>query len=430
MMANNRLSDYRLCTFVLKVEIDNGYLLYNTLTDSLVYLDDSDDLEESLSELIEIKDYVPLDFDELSMVDKMRDEVKRESPKRIDNYTIFTTLDCNARCYYCYEKGSPHVSMSEKTANDVAEFILRNAEGHHAQEIKWFGGEPLVNEKVIDLICERLNLGNVNFQSGMISNGLLFNKESIAKAKEKWHLRSVQITLDGTKEEYQRAKSFSGAKGNEFERVIHNIEELLDAKIRVLIRLNQDLHNTDDLIDLVEFLANRFENKSGLRVYNSLLFDDADGASKNTPEERYEAFLRLQDALVKKGLFARGGYSAKFKYIHCMADNDSSITITPTGRIGKCEHYPNDYLIGSIYGGDFDEEIVNKWKETYPISHKCLMCVLYPHCVRIKMCPELNDNCSLIECENRIQLIKRTVVMRYKKDLEDYPKAENRIECN
>ena len=419
-MVDYRLSNYRLCSFVLKVKIDRGYLLYNTLTDSLVYLDDSDNLEESLSELIKIKDYVPLDFDELSMVDKMRDEAKRKQPKRIDGYTIFTTLDCNARCFYCYEKGSQHISMSEKTANDVAEFIIHHAEGH-AQEIRWFGGEPLVNEKAIDIICQRLNLGDVKFQSRMVSNGLLFKKEKIAKAKEKWHLKSIQITLDGTKEEYQRAKNFSGAKGDEFERVINNIDELLKAKIRVIIRLNQDLHNTDDLIDLVEYLANRFENNKGLSVYNSLLFEDSDGASKNSPEERYDAFIKLQSVLVEKGFFARKESGAKFRYTHCMADNDTSITITPTGKIGKCEHYPNEYLIGSIYSDDFDEDIVNMWKETYSISHKCLTCVLYPQCVRIKMCPELNGECSLTECENRIQLIKRTVIKRYKKDIERFP---------
>ena len=425
-MAFYKLSDYRLCSFVLKIELDYGYLLYNTLTDSLVYLDNSENVEESLSELVEIKDYVPLDFDELSMVDKIREETKRQMPKRIDGYTIFTTLDCNARCFYCYEKGAPHISMSEKTANDVAEFIIRNADGH-AQEIRWFGGEPLMNEKVIDNICQRLCLGNIYFQSRMISNGLLFNKEKIAKAKDRWHLKSVQITLDGTKEEYRRAKNYIGAKGDEFERVLSNIEDLLEANIRVLIRLNQDLHNTDDLIDLVEFLAKRFEKNQGLGVYNSLLFDYAEGASRNTPEERYNAFLKLQNLLIRKGLFSRKGHGAKFRYTHCMADNDRSITITPSGKIGKCEHYPNDYLIGSIYSDELDVEIVKKWKETFPVSQKCRACVLYPQCIRIKMCPEVKKDCSLLDCENKIQLIKRAVIKRYKKTLE--MRQQNEIEA-
>jgi radical SAM protein with 4Fe4S-binding SPASM domain len=382
----------------------------------LVYLENTDNIQELLPTLIELKDYIPVDFDEIAMVDKMRLNAKQKSSKKINSYTIFTTLDCNARCFYCYEKGTPHISMSEKTANSIADFIIRNSQGH-LQEIRWFGGEPLVNEKVIDIITEKLNLNKVKFNSRMISNGLLFNKENIIKAKNEWHLTKVQITLDGTKEVYQRSKSFIGAKGNEFERVLNNIDDLLYAQIPVSIRLNQDLHNTEDLIILVDYLTMRFNKKKGLTIYNYLLFKNTDGVSTNTPEARYEAFLKLQDIIEQKGMSGNKRLSTKFKIIHCMADSSRAITITPNGRIGKCEHYPNDYLIGSIYTEVFNEDIVNKWKETYASTAKCKSCVIYPQCVRIKMCPVSNEECSLTECENKIRLIRNSVIRRYKKRL-------------
>lgn len=416
-MKQYKISNYRLCTFVMKIEIDKGYLLYNTLTDSLVYIEDTDNIEDILQTLIEIKDYVSNEFDEVAMIDEMRLNANRKASKRIDGYTIFTTLDCNARCYYCYEKGTPRISMSEENANDTADYIIRNSNGY-PQSIKWFGGEPLVNEKAIDIITEKLNQSKVKFQSRMTSNGLLFNKENISKAQNKWYLKKVQITLDGTKEVYQRAKGFSDAQGNEFEMVLNNIDDLLKSKIQVLIRLNQDLHNTNDLIDLVNFLSKRFENRKGLSMYNCLLFEDVDGASKNNPEERYGAFLKVQNLIIQKGLFSSNAPFKKFKSTHCMADNDSSITINPNGKIGKCEHFPNDYYIGSIYARDFDEEIVNKWKETYPITSKCKVCPIYPQCVRIIMCPESNDVCSLMDCENKIQLIKKAVINRYKNSIQ------------
>ena len=36
----------------------------------------------------------------------------------------------------------------------------------------------------------------------MISNGILFDEESVKKAKEFWKLGNIQITLDGTYDYY------------------------------------------------------------------------------------------------------------------------------------------------------------------------------------------------------------------------------------
>jgi sulfatase maturation enzyme AslB (radical SAM superfamily) len=40
----------------------------------------------------------------------------------------------------------------------------------------------------------------------MISNGILFNEKNIVKARELWHLKNVQITLDGTESSYEQIK--------------------------------------------------------------------------------------------------------------------------------------------------------------------------------------------------------------------------------
>jgi len=47
------------------------------------------------------------------------------------------------------------------------------------------------------------------------------------------------------------------------------------------------------------------------------------------------------------------------------------------------------------------------------IKDKCHTCPLYPQCVRIKMCPEEHENCSMEQCENKIKLIKRALIKEY-----------------
>ena len=46
--------------------------------------------------------------------------------------------------------------MSEKTAEDVAAYILRTRKRSKITNIEWFGGEPLCNKKVITIICDIL----------------------------------------------------------------------------------------------------------------------------------------------------------------------------------------------------------------------------------------------------------------------------------
>ena len=96
-----------------------------------------------------------------------------------------------------------------------------------------------------------------------------------------------------------------------------------------------------------------------------------------------------------------------------MADKDSSVVIMPNGDLGKCEHYIDQHLIGSIYDSEYNIEEISKWKETYQPTQKCFECPLYPQYVRIKMCPEEQENCSYIQCENKIELIKKSLLRKY-----------------
>ena len=63
--------------------------------------------------------------------------------KGIENYTILTTTNCNARCFYCYESNLPHINMEETTAKRLVEYMIENKESNTLRR-HWFGGEPLV----------------------------------------------------------------------------------------------------------------------------------------------------------------------------------------------------------------------------------------------------------------------------------------------
>ena len=54
----------------------------------------------------------------------------RREPKHITQYTILTTTDCNARCFYCYERGCARVTMDSETADKVADYIQNRCGGN------------------------------------------------------------------------------------------------------------------------------------------------------------------------------------------------------------------------------------------------------------------------------------------------------------
>ena len=114
-------------------------------------------------------------------------------------FTVFTTTGCNARCPYCYEHGIDAISMNNKVAIDTAKYINISRMPNTKIHLKWFGGEPLLNGDAINTICEYLINANVDFFSSITSNGYLFDKYTNEEIIEKWHLKRVQITLDGTK---------------------------------------------------------------------------------------------------------------------------------------------------------------------------------------------------------------------------------------
>ena len=175
---------YRLMTYVVQQPVDGGVMLYNTLTCSLVLLtpDEAADVTAQ-QELIERWFLVPQEHDDQKLCRQIRQMAALLKPaaKTITSYTILTTTGCNARCFYCYEKGTKPVTMTAETADKVVRYIVKHR-GDEKVSLKWFGGEPLVNAKVIDQICTELCEQGVPFRSKMISNGYLFDADMVQRA--------------------------------------------------------------------------------------------------------------------------------------------------------------------------------------------------------------------------------------------------------
>jgi len=393
---------YRLMHFVVQTEVDDGLLLLHNMTKEMVLLSQEEQAvfeqcPTNLPELISHWFLVPEDHDDCKLSQQLKHVARlMEAPQtNITGYTIMTTSDCNARCFYCYELGQARRPMTAETAQQTADYIIKHS-GGEAVSIEWFGGEPLFNKPVINLIVNRLKEAGVTYTSRMVSNGYLLDDETVKQAHDEWKLNHVQITIDGTEQTYNRVKAYIYRGVNAYERVMENIGHLLAADIPVSIRMNIDMHNADDLERLAEELHERFKDQKHLSAYLHLLFEDNAkrvGACDDDKRKLLIEKMRLiEDKLEGWGLFRRHNFEPMIKTGNCMADSDASVVIQPDGYITKCEHYTDSQHVGHISQEGQDAEKIAWFKEKGTmVGEFCRQCVKYPDCQFLLSCPNFGE---------------------------------------
>ena len=405
---------YRKFFYLTECPVDGGILLFNTVTYELIFLSNEEtdllnnaDFSSSVTEYL-VKKYflVPWAFDDKKLalqVINTRIQIQNiYTNPPLSFFVILTTTGCNARCFYCFEQGAKVSNMTEKTAHDVADFIARK--GSKNVKLQWFGGEPLVNSKAIDIISNDLKEKNINFSSIMVSNGYLLDEEIIKKSVKFWNLKRIQITLDGTEEVYNRVKDYVYKDvSSPFLRVLNNIENALKAGIQINIRLNMDDHNAEDLFSLSKLLVERFSKYDNCYIYVVRLFEDTCSKIKDRHvEDRHkliESSISLQrfinenmpkqkiDKLPKS--FATPNT--------CMACSDGAVMIVPDGHLGKCEHFVDRDFYGSIYSDDIDIEKIQRYKERKVISDRCEDCNFKSLCMPLKCCTGVPYHCDDVD---------------------------------
>lgn len=425
---------YRLCKYIFELEYDNIKILYNTLNGGICSLSKYE-YENMFNKklfcglwLYEHYFLVPEDFDEDYIMEEYRKvNSKLVSTNYLDNvstFTIFTTLKCNARCFYCYELGMKNKKhMTLETADKVIEYILSCTCDNQLVNLDWFGGEPTTNMEIIDYITTILKNSNRNIKSSMISNGYLFDENVTKKAKYEWNLNNIQITLDGTEEVYNKTKKFIYKNDiSPFKRVIANIHNLLNYNISVNIRLNVDNNNIDNIRELLYFLFKEFENdkKNGkyIGIYCFNIFEIGFERTKEQIIELNKHLIEFNTLIFDNNFgYFNNDVIPGIKYENCMVDSNNNVTIDPDGNIGLCEHHFDKHLFSNVYTPEvrnIDEARYWQIKDDY--TENCKDCKLKPICIKVPDCPS-HRRCRYNEKETQYNKISLGLITLYNKSL-------------
>lgn len=365
-------------------------LLFQEMTGELLALDPG---EEPRDYLFRHWFLVDPDRDEFALAGWLKRRYRDFVPPRdyLNTYTIFTTMACNARCFYCYEQAWREGTMSRQTALQTAAYICRHRGGRKVY-LTWFGGEPLCHTEPIDLICQELQRQNVPYQSDMITNAYLFTPDCRERAAGLWNLQKVRVTLDGTRETYRRVKNYRNNDPDPLSTVMGNLLGLLDRGIRVEIRLHVDAYNREDVRLLTDQLVRQFSGHPLVNIYPHLLYEDHDGVGVHHDEADrillVEECRELEEILQRHGLFPCR-LRANPRFHVCQADEDNLLAVLTDGTLLKCRDYLERPRVGSVWTGERpDPAQMEDWKVLAPDLEACRRCLFYPECERLKNCSE------------------------------------------
>lgn len=433
-------TNYRWMKYLLRVEVEDGVLLHNTVTRHLILLtkDEAESLPnlpskfvEPMRELIADHFLVPDDFDEYRSVNQLRKIYQsRETGDAINHYVILPTTFCNAHCFYCYESDYPRVHMTEETARKLIDYIDEHRKGKNVT-IQWFGGEPLVGIKRIDQISKGLKDRGVPLTSSMISNGYLFDEEIVERAVNLWNLKRVQITLDGTEDVYNRVKAYLNMSGSPFQRVLHNIDLLISNEIQANVRLNVDFYNKDDIRALIEELGSRYAGKKYFSAYTNMLFNDQGFQPVHHSQDEILQLAQIVEDDTKRLKELKIGFDRNkipaLQASQCMADNPHAVEIQPDGSFCRCEHETITDSYGNIDVGIVDKQKPLKWLETIERSDYCPDCSIYPACYLLRHCMNAEMPCIESYRKSCIAVHCEQIKSAYSRSMED---GKNEEVCN
>lgn len=182
--------------------------------------------------------------------------------------TLLPSLDCNLRCWYCYEK---HIKGSHLNP-DIQDKIVKHVEvvfekntSLKCLNVEMFGGEPLLYfdselYPVLKRIKDHMTLLNKYVNFFFITNGVCITDSNIQKFSDL--NASFQISIDGYKITHDKVKFLKG-EGGTYDHVINTIHLIVkhDTFMSVNLRINYNDETLEHLPEIIKDLQGIDRNR-------------------------------------------------------------------------------------------------------------------------------------------------------------------------
>jgi uncharacterized protein len=333
------------------------------------------------------------------------------------------TERCNLRCEYCiYGKYYNHydqregVDMSFNVAKTFLDYKINlwlsenNTSHNNVKLIGFYGGEPLVNIKLIQQIVEYVkdfeNKYSFKFRFQMTTNGTLLDKYQDFLIKNDF---LICISLDGDKD-HNQYRVFKNNKPT-FSKVMRNIR-MIEANNKLFFDSNISffsvLHNKSNIYDIANFFSECFKKYTGMSPLNPI------GDIQVMKQMSYKGIEVIQSSRKFKlkednsELFSRNKYLSHHVLLYQSREDNKLRTgtclpfskrtfITARGNILMCEKILHLYKMGKVEEGDVYIDFVEASKiynnRINEMFAKCICCFMSKNCTKCILSFRSND-CS------------------------------------
>jgi len=384
------------------IPFQERFALFNSFTQKVIFI------EELLKELLETSQeqgcnylqavhptfydylvaeefFVPKTTDEIAKVK----QVVKSVDENTDGFllTINPTMNCNFKCWYCYETHLPTSRLSDDTIQHIQRFIdfkFQNSQLNYFN-LSFFGGEPLLYFKknvipIVDFYLANCRNKNITPQIGFTTNGYLIDSSFIDYFKHNDTRCTLQITLDGHRIQHDQVRYVSKNKGS-YDKIVQNIKLLVQNGFFVNLRVNYTTENienayliADDFSDLPQQVKEDLLHFDFHRVWQDSKQDNTDQTAQ-----------QVISSVANKGFTCSSNYLIDNVRQSCYADKRNSAVFNYNGDVFKCT--ARDFTTESREGylSSTGEIIWENNSLEYRMNAKfknkpCLSCKIMPLC--------------------------------------------------
>ena len=410
---------------------DSNYLLYNSLTNELMacvgainsllneYKNNIDELKQIHPELYNYLDAQKFIVSDETNEAKQFIEHQKATDTSNDSLRIIInpTLDCNLRCWYCYEKHREGSIIHNDVDLAIKTFIKKEIEDKNLKSLSlsFFGGEPLMHfrEQVLPLILYTKELcitHKVKLKCSFTTNAVLLTPnitELLVNTKLEYHF---QVPFDGDRNFHDSIKKHPNGTGT-YDTVLQNVKYAASKGFAFTIRCNYTDKNILSFKKAIDDLSN-IDSKENLVFSLQRIWQEEDSSELDNKEKEMLLYLR------NKGLTKPTEYKGIFQ---CYADKENCIVINYNGDIYKCT--ANDFLpekkegiLNSNGVITYNSLYEKRMKAKYALK-PCLECNILPICMictqkRLKMINE--EKCIYIKEKDKPDIIRDHIRRIYK----------------
>lgn len=359
----------------------------DALTEDLVF----QDLEGSDEEKTDLLRYLAK-IRVLAPVSSVQPMVKGRVPQAgevpLKNIILHVTEACNLRCSYCYysEEGGKHLTSSGgampiEVAKSSIDFLFEHSGNLKEIGVVFFGGEPLLNLKLIKSIIayadDRGKMAGKQVTYSLTTNATLLTDDTVSFLRA--HNIGVTISMDGTQSMHDRYRRFADGRPSyqiiepKVRRLISSIGKPVPARV-TLVKTPGDLMEALDHLLAMGFAEVGFSPvTSGSREFqfsetamDALLVQFKRLAGKYVTTALrgdYLGFSNLTDLLVSL-------HGHELKNYPCGAGL-GLFSVSHQGQLFLCQRFTGQdkYCMGDLERG-FDLENLANFREKAEINQK------------------------------------------------------------